>query len=703
MEVWPGAPFPLGATFDGAGTTFSVFSEVAERVELCLFDEDGTETRIELREVTAYCWHCYLPGVNPGQRYGFRVHGPWDPDKGMRCNPDKLLIDPYGKALEGDFEWTDAVFPYRMDDPDAEPSNLDSAPFVPKCVVINPFFDWGDDRHPRTPWHETFVYEAHVRGLTKQHPDVPEELRGTYAGVAHPATIEHLRSLGISAIELQPVHQFVSEHHLLEHGLTNYWGYNSVAYLAPHNRYSSSGQLGGQVQEFKQMVKTLHQEGIEVILDVVYNHTAEGNHLGPMISFKGIDNPHYYRLSAEDARYYVDYTGTGNTLNMRGPHVLQLIMDSLRYWVLDMHVDGFRFDLAAALARELHDVDRLSAFFDLIQQDPVISQVKLIAEPWDVGEGGYQVGNFPPLWSEWNGQFRDTVRDFWRGEGQTLGEFASRFTGSSDLYAMTGRRPSASINFITAHDGFTLNDLVSYDERHNEANGEDNRDGESHNRSWNCGVEGPTDDPEVLSLRARQRRNLLTTLFLSQGVPMLLSGDEMGRTQGGNNNAYCQDNPVAWLEWQLVDKDLLAFTQRLSTLRREHPTFRRRRWFQGRKALGSDAVDIAWCRPDGKRMTNADWDVDFARAVGVLLNGDAIPTAGPRGEKVVDDDFFVMINASAEDLVMRLPKAARGKDWGVCLDTCDADGAPHDKVVQPGDDLKVHGRSVVLLHHPRGD
>ncbi|MBL8774540.1 MAG: glycogen debranching protein GlgX [Acidimicrobiales bacterium] len=702
MEVWPGAPFPLGANHDGAGTNFSVFSEIADRVQLCLFDEDGTEEQVELVEVTAHCWHGYLPNVGPGQRYGYRVHGPWSPEEGKRANPAKLLVDPYATALDGELEWCDAVFPYRLDDPDGPPSDLDSAACMPKSVVTSPYFDWAEDRHPRTPWHETVVYEAHVKGLTRTHPDVPPALRGTYAGVGHPAVIEHLRSLGVTALELQPVHQFVSEHHLVERGLSNYWGYNSIAYLAPHAAYASTDQVGGAVHEFKQMVRSLHDAGIEVILDVVYNHTAEGNQMGPMLSLKGLDNAHYYRLSPEDQRYYVDYTGTGNTLNMRSPHVLQLIMDSLRYWVLEMHVDGFRFDLAATLARELHDVDRLAAFFDLIQQDPVINQVKLIAEPWDVGEGGYQVGNFPPLWSEWNGKYRDTVRDFWRGEGETLAELASRLSGSSDLYEDTGRRPYASVNFVTAHDGFTLNDLVSYDERHNEANGEDNNDGESHNRSWNCGVEGPTDDQEVLTLRRRQRRNLLATLFLSQGVPMLLSGDELGRTQGGNNNGYCQDNEVSWLDWEAVDEDLLAYTQRLSALRHDHPTFRRRRWFEGRTVEGRP-VDIDWYRPDGRKMARADWDAGFARSVGVLLNGDAIAAPGPRGEQVVDDDFFVALNASDEALTVRLPRAARAGEWVAALDTCDERGDGNGRCVRPGDDVRVDARSVLLLRRPRAD
>ncbi|HEX5043557.1 MAG TPA: glycogen debranching protein GlgX, partial [Candidatus Polarisedimenticolaceae bacterium] len=570
MRLLPGRPFPLGPTYDGNGTNFSLFSEIAERVELCLFDEEGSETRVDLPEVTAYCWHGYLPGIVPGQRFGFRVHGPHAPEAGHRCNPSKLLLCPYARAIDGQVEWNDAV---------QGDNDRDSAPYVPKGVVTSPFFDWGNDRRLEVPWHETIVYEAHVKGLTMRHPEVPPEMRGTYAGLTHPSVLRHLRSLGVTAVELLPVHQFVHDGVLLDRGLRNYWGYNSIGYFAPHQAYAMEGPRDRQVQEFKQMVKTLHREGLEVILDVVYNHTAEGNHLGPTLSFRGIDNAAYYRLVPQDPRYYMDYTGTGNSLNMRHPHVLQLIMDSLRYWVLDMHVDGFRFDLASTLARELHDVDRLSAFFDLIQQDPVVSQVKLIAEPWDVGEGGYQVGNFPPLWSEWNGKYRDNMRDFWRGEERTLGELAFRFTGSSDLYATNGRRPYASVNFVTAHDGFTLADLVSYNEKHNQANGEENRDGESHNRSWNCGVEGPTDDPAVLALRARQRRNFLATLLLSQGIPMLLHGDEIGRTQGGNNNAYCQVYELAWLDWEHADLELLAFVGDLVALRRAHPIFQRRRDF----------------------------------------------------------------------------------------------------------------------------
>jgi isoamylase len=671
MRLWPGQPFPLGASYDGAGTNFSLFSEVATGVDLCLFDEDDHEDCIPLTEVTALCWHGYLPNIGPGQRYGYRVHGPYEPQAGHRCNPAKLLLDPYAKAVVGEMQWDPAVFGYPLGDDDLTADERDSAPFVPKAVVTNPFFDWGVDRPPSIPWHETVVYETHVKGFTKLHPDVDEELRGTYAGLAHPAAIEHLKSLGVTAVELMPVHQFIQDNHLIEKNLRNYWGYNSIAFLAPHNDYAASGQRGEQVGEFKAMVRALHEAGIEVILDVVYNHTAEGNHLGPTLSLRGIDNAAYYRLVDGDCRYYMDYTGTGNSLNMRYPHTLQLVMDSLRYWVMEMHVDGFRFDLAATLARGLHEVDRLSAFFDIIQQDPVISQVKLIAEPWDVGEGGYQVGNFPPLWSEWNGKYRDTVRDFWRGENATLPEFASRITGSSDLYQSDGRHPSASINFVTAHDGFTLADLVSYNDKHNEANGEDNNDGEGHNRSWNCGAEGPTDDPEVRALRRRQQRNFLSTLFLSQGVPMLLGGDEMGRTQGGNNNAYCQDNEISWLDWALVEEnaDLVALTARLAEFRRDHPVFRRRRFFQGRPIHGSDVTDIGWFSPDGSEMSEEDWDSGFAKSVGVFLNGDAIPDPDPRGEKVTDDSFILLFNAHYEKLPFTIPNRDWGDHWVVVLDT----------------------------------
>jgi glycogen operon protein len=700
LKLWPGTPFPLGATYDGAGTNFSVFSEVAERVELCLFSPSGEETRLELPEMTAFCWHGYLANVGPGQRYGFRVHGPWAPERGHRCNPAKLLLDPYAKAIEGGVEWNKSVFPYELGGSDEAINTDDSAASTPRSIVISPYFDWGNDRPPRTGWHRTVVYEAHAKGFTMRHPEIPDELRGTYAGLAHPAAIEYLLKLGVTAVELLPVHQFVHDPHLQERGLRNYWGYNSIGYLAPHNEYSAAGQRGEQVQEFKQMVKELHRAGIEVILDVVYNHTAEGNQLGPMLSLKGIDNAAYYRLVPDNLRFYMDYTGTGNSLNMRHPHVLQLIMDSLRYWVTEMHVDGFRFDLAATLARELHDVDRLSAFFDLIQQDPIVSQVKLIAEPWDVGEGGYQVGNFPPLWSEWNGKYRDTVRDFWRGQDQTLAEFAYRITGSSDLYERTGRRPFASLNFVTAHDGFTMRDLVSYNEKHNEANGEENRDGENHNRSWNMGVEGPTDDPNVLNLRGRQTRNFLATLFLSQGVPMLLGGDEIGRTQRGNNNAYCQDNEISWTDWENADATLLAFAQALSQFRHRHAVFRRRRWFQGRALRGSQVSDIGWFTPGGEPMSEDDWRQGYAKSLGVFLNGQAIPTPNSRGERVVDDSFYVLFNAHSEPIDFVLPNRDWGQRWSVVLDTNEGrppDDTRSDRVHESAQKLRVESWSVVVL------
>jgi isoamylase len=697
MNVWPGKPYPLGATYDGVGTNFSLFSEIAERVELCLFAQDGNETRIDLPEVTGFCWHGYVPEVESGQRYGFRVYGPWAPEHGHRCNPAKLLLDPYAKAVEGHVDWNEAVFPHYFNDPEGDPNTLDSAPFVPKSVVINPYFDWGHDQSPRTPLEETIIYEAHVKGLTALHPDVPVELRGTYAGLAHPAIVDYLKELGVTAVELQPVHQFIHDAHLLERKLRNYWGYNSICYLAPHNEYSSRDQIGYQVQDFKQMVKTLHEAGIEMILDVVYNHTAEGNHLGPMLSFKGIDNAAYYRLVGENPRYYMDYTGTGNSLNMRHPHVLQLIMDSLRYWVLEMHVDGFRFDLASTLARELHEVDRLSSFFDIMQQDPVISQVKLIAEPWDVGEGGYQVGNFPPQWAEWNGKYRDCTRDFWRGEDQTLSEFCYRFAGSSDLYETTGRRPYASINFITAHDGFCLEDLVSYNDKHNDANGENNQDGENHNRSWNCGAEGSSDDPEVLKLRTKQKRNFLTTLFLSQGVPMLLGGDEMGRTQDGNNNTYCQDNEISWYNWEKMDKGLLEFTRQLIQFRKDHPSFRQRGWFLGRPIKGTDRHDIAWFAADGNEMSEENWSQGFAKSIGVLINGKAIAAPDLRGNPVEDDIFYVIFNAHYEPLSFVLPAAKKGESWEKVFDTSRAGFVDDQDKLSDGKALVVDGRSVVVL------
>jgi glycogen operon protein len=708
MRIWPGTPYPLGATWDGWGTNFALFSEVADRVELCLFDSSGEgdgaldETRIELTEVDGFVWHGYIPGVSPGQRYGYRVHGPWDPRHGLRCAPSKLLLDPYGKAVEGDISWDESLFDYRFADP-GQRNAADSAPRMPKNVVINPFFDWGNDRAPHIPYHETVIYEAHVRGLTLCHPDVPPAQRGAYAGLGHPAVIGHLQRLGITAVELMPVHQFVAEQSLVAHGLGNYWGYNTIGFLAPHNRYSSAGQRGEQVSEFKSMVKALHEAGIEVILDVVYNHTAEGDHMGPTLSFRGIDNAAYYRLDAADPGRYLDYTGCGNSLNARHPHSLQLVMDSLRYWVMEMHVDGFRFDLAAALARELHDVDRLSTFFDLVQQDPVVSQVKLIAEPWDVGEGGYQVGNFPPLWTEWNGKYRDTVRDFWRGHPATMPEFASRLAGSSDLYASSGRRPVASINFVTCHDGFTMTDLVSYNNKHNEANGEGNRDGTDDNRSWNCGTEGPSADPAIGVLRARQNRNFLATLFLSQGVPMLLAGDELGRTQQGNNNAYCQDNEISWVDWNpdgpASDRDdLLRFTETLAALRRAHPVFRRRRFFRGRPLAPDDGEgDIIWLTPAGQEMTASDWGASYAKSLAVFLNGDAITEPDPRGGKITDAKFLLLFNAHSNPVTFTLPEAGLAPGWDVMIDTVRAAQDTQLTALAPKSSLEVGGRAVVVL------
>ncbi|HTY72081.1 MAG TPA: glycogen debranching protein GlgX [Actinomycetes bacterium] len=705
MLVWPGQPYPLGATFDGAGTNFALFSEVAERVDLCLFDDAGRETRVELAEVDAFVWHGYLNGVGPGQRYGYRVFGPYSPEEGHRCNAAKLLLDPYAKAIDGRIDWDEACFGYRFDDPDAI-NDSDSAPHMMKSVVVNPFFDWGDDRRPRTPYHETVIYEAHVKGMTKLHPEIPEPLRGTYAGMAHPATVSHLKRIGVTTVELMPVHQFVQDHHLQERGLSNYWGYNTIGFLAPHNEYASSGTRGEQVSEFKAMVRTLHAEGIEVILDVVYNHTAEGNELGPTLSFRGLDNANYYRLVDSAKAHYYDTTGTGNSLLMRSPHVLQLIMDSLRYWVTEMHVDGFRFDLAATLARQFHEVDRLSAFFDLVHQDPVVSQAKLIAEPWDIGDGGYQVGGFPPLWTEWNGKYRDTVRDFWRGEYSSVPEFASRITGSSDLYASSGRKPYASVNFVTAHDGFTLRDLVSYNEKHNEANGENNADGESHNRSWNCGHEGPTKDTHALKLRRRQQRNFLTTLLLSQGVPMLLHGDEMGRTQQGNNNAYCQDNELTWVDWELAktNAELVDFTARLTRLREEHPVFRRRRFFTGVRG-SNDLHDLAWFDTDGQLMADEDWENGFARTLAVFLNGEAITSPGPQGQRIVDDSFLLLFNAHETPLDFTLPSAQWGARWEIELDTVEEPGRRRSQRAAPqrvspvraGESMSVEGRSAVLL------
>ncbi|TML90123.1 MAG: glycogen debranching protein GlgX [Actinobacteria bacterium] len=696
-QVWPGLPEPLGATWDGEGTNFALFSEAAEAVELCLFDEGGREERLPLAEVTAHVWHGYVPGVAPGQHYGYRVHGPYDPGWGLRFNPAKLLVDPYARAIDRVADWDDAIYGYTRGAADDVADPRDSAAHVPWSVVVDASFPWGDDRQPRTPWHETVIYETHVRGFTARHPDVPDALRGTYAGLAHPAAIGHLTGLGVTAVELLPVHHFFSEPIVVERGLRNYWGYNSLGYFAPHARYSSSGRRGEQVREFKALVRTLHAARIEVILDVVYNHTAEGDHRGPTLSLRGIDNAAYYRLDESDRSRYVDYTGTGNTLNARHPEVLRLIMDSLRYWVTEMHVDGFRFDLASALARGFHEVDRLSSFFDLIHQDPVVSRVKLIAEPWDVGEGGYQVGNFPVLWTEWNGKFRDAVRDFWRGHEPSLAEMGYRLTGSSDLYQDDGRRPYASINFVTAHDGFTLHDLVSYEHKRNQANGEANADGTDDNRSWNCGVEGDTDDPAVLQLRDRQKRNFLATLLLAQGVPMLLAGDELGRTQLGNNNAYCQDNEISWCDWALDARAdaLLAFTQRLIELRRAHPVFRRRRFFQGRPIHGSFLADVGWLAPDGHEMTEQEWVSGHVRCLGVFLNGDAIGEPGPRGEQVTDDSFLLLLNGAAERVGFVLPDDRWAPAYDLELDTADDGRADTSFKAQSIVDLE--SRSVVLL------
>ena len=701
--IYPGSPFPLGATWDGEGVNFALYAENATGVDLCLFDNENAATeseRIRISEVSHHAWHIYLPGVKPGQLYGYRVYGPYEPENGHRFNPNKLLIDPYAKAIAGTIAWNDALFGYEVGHPDADLSfsDVDSAPFVPKSVVIDPHFDWGDDRRLNIPYHQSIIYEAHVKGLTILHPQIPESIRGTYAAIAHPVTISYLKELGITAIELMPIHYFITDRHLEEKGLTNYWGYNTIGFFAPDVRYASNGIRGEQVTEFKNMVKELHKAGIEVILDVVYNHTGEGNHMGPTISFRGIDNAAYYRLT-EDRRYCMDYTGTGNTLNAQLPSVLRLIMDSLRYWILEMHVDGFRFDLAATLARELHEVDRLSSFFDIIHQDPVISQVKLIAEPWDIGEGGYQVGKFPPGWAEWNGKYRDCIRDYWRGADSMLGEFALRFTGSPDLYKDDYRRPTASINFVTAHDGFTLNDLVSYNEKHNEANGEDNNDGESTNRSWNCGVEGDTDDKEVLALRQKQKRNLLTTLFLSQGVPMLVAGDELSRTQRGNNNAYCQDNEVSWINWETADRDLLAFTKNLIALYKHHPVFSRRRWFQGHPIKGVGIEDIAWFLPEGTEMTEENWSNDFAKSLAVYLNGHGLRSLDPKGQKILDDDFYVVFNAYHDALDYKLPSEKYGEEWTRVLDTEENCVEENGEVYGAGDIVNFKGRSVVVFKH----
>ncbi len=699
--VLPGVPSPLGATWTGEGTNFAIYSEHAAGVTLCLFGDDGSEQQFPLHEVTAFVWHGYLPGIGPGQRYGYRISGPYDPENGLRFNPHKVLLDPYAKAVAGVVDWDQRVFGYALGDEDADLTidESDDAAGVPKGVVIDPEFDWSDDEAPRTPLNRSIIYEVHVKGFTARHPDVPEHLRGTYAGLVTPPALKHLTDLGVTAVELLPVHAFPDDSHLLDKGLSNYWGYNTLNYFSPTSRYSSSGDDGGQVREFKEMVKALHAAGIEVILDVVYNHTAEGNHLGPTLSFKGIDNPTYYRLVADDARYYMDYTGTGNTLNARHPQVLQMIMDSLRYWVLEMHVDGFRFDLASALARELHEVDRLSSFFDVIHQDPVLSQVKLIAEPWDVGEGGYQVGNFPVLWAEWNGIYRDTVRTYWTGGDETVSELAYRLTGSSDLYQTDGRRPFASINFVVAHDGFTLHDLVSYNAKHNEANGEGNRDGHDDNRSWNHGVEGPTDDEAILRAREQTKRNLLATLLLSQGAPMLAHGDELGRTQNGNNNAYCQDNELTWIDWDLDDRDkaLLDFTRRVVALRRDHPNFRRPKFFQGRPIRGAPEADITWHGSDGEEMGDAEWGEDWVRVIGLGLGGDVLPEVDPLGQPVTDDTFLLLLNGHHEDVPFTLPSCFGAERWEPVLDTSQDEPFAIREPIATGTAYELCARSLVLL------
>ncbi|RXK86394.1 glycogen debranching protein GlgX [Filimonas effusa] len=703
LNIPPGSPSPLGATWDGKGVNFALYADYAAAVELCLFDQpyDKPElVKINMVERSHQVWHAYIPGLKPGQLYGYRVHGPYKPEEGHRFNPNKLLLDPYAKAIAGIVRWHDSLFGYEIGHPDMDLSysETDSAPFIPKCVVVDDRFDWQGDKQLHLPYHDSIIYEAHVKGFTQMHPEIPEEIRGTYAAIAHPVTVAYLKKLGITAIELMPVHHFVVDRHLTDQGLSNYWGYNTIGFFAPDARYASSGVMGQQVTEFKQMVRELHKAGIEVILDVVYNHTAEGNHMGPTLSFRGIDNASYYRLT-EDKRYYMDYTGTGNTLNANLPNVLRLIMDSLRYWIEVMHVDGFRFDLAAALARELHEVHRLSAFFDIIHQDPVISQVKLIAEPWDVGEGGYQVGKFPPGWAEWNGKFRDCIRDYWRGADSMLGEFALRFTGSPDLYQNDYRRPTASINFVTAHDGFTLHDLVTYEHKHNEANGDENNDGTDDNFSCNCGVEGETDNADINFLRNQLKRNFIATLFLSQGVPMLLAGDEAGNSQQGNNNAYCQDNELSWINWAKADKELTAFTAEVVALRKAHPAFCRRRWFQGRPIKGVE--DINWFLPDGSEMQEAHWNTYYAKSIGIYLNGTGLRCLNELGERMIDDHFYVIFNAHTEPLEFVLPPEKYGKQWTVVFDTSKTPSFP-EAALQFGatDKVLLGPRAILLLIQP---
>lgn len=705
LTVYPGSPSPLGATWDGNGVNFALYTENATGVDLCLFDTPTGKPevqRIKIKEVTHQVWHVYIPDIKPGQLYGYRVYGPYEPENGHRFNPNKVLIDPYAKAIAGRVEWDDALFGYEMGhaDEDLSFSETDSAPFIPKAVVVDDRFNWEGDTQLRLPYYKTVIYETHVKGFTQLHPDIPENIRGTYAAIAHPVCIRYLKELGITAIELMPVHHFVIDRMLKDKGLTNYWGYNTIGFFAPEVKYCSSGYMGQQVTEFKTMVKELHKAGIEVILDVVYNHTAEGNHLGPTLSFRGIDNASYYRLT-DDKRYYNDYTGTGNTLNAQMPSVLKLIMDSLRYWITEMHVDGFRFDLAATLARELHEVDRLGSFFDIIHQDPIIASAKLIAEPWDIGEGGYQVGKFPPGWAEWNGKYRDCIRDYWRGADSMLAEFAERFTGSSDLYKNDYRLPTASINFVTAHDGFTLHDLVSYNEKHNDANGENNNDGESHNRSWNCGAEGDTTDESIIALRQKQKRNFLTTLFLSQGVPMLVAGDELSRTQQGNNNAYCQDSEISWLNWAEADSTLIQFTRQLIHFRRKHPTFRRRRWFQGQPIKGMGIEDIGWFQPDGSEMTEEHWNQDFAKSMAVFLNGQGIRSVGPKGEQIIDDNFYIIFNAHHEPLDFKLPGKRYGSTWFKVIDTGTGGIGEELNTYSAKDSVTVDSRSIVVLRKPK--
>ena len=701
MQIRPGSMYPLGASYDGAGVNFALYSQVAQKVELCLFDEYDVETRIEMTERNSYVWHNYIPGLQPGQRYGYRVYGPYDPVHGLRCNPNKLLLDPYAKAIEGNIDGDESLFSYWFKSPDdnSAMNDLDSAAHTMKSAVINPYFDWGNDQHPYISYHDSVIYEAHVRGMTNLNMDVPPDIRGTYAGLAYPSVIEYLKKLGITAIELMPIHQFVNDSFLQEKGLSNYWGYNTIGFFAPHNAYSSSGERGEQVNEFKSMVKAYHRAGMEVILDVVYNHTAEGNHMGPTLSFKGIDNASYYRLVEGDQQHYFDTTGTGNSLLMRSPHALQLITDSLRYWVTEMHVDGFRFDLAATLARQFQEVDKLSAFFDIVEQDPIISRVKLIAEPWDLGSGGYQVGGFPSSWSEWNGRYRDTVRDFWRSQPSTLPEFASRLMGSSDLYQVNGRRPVASVNFITAHDGFTMNDLVSYNEKHNEANGEGNRDGESNNRSWNCGVEGPTNIPDVNDLRQRQMRNMFATLLFSQGIPMICGGDEVARTQQGNNNAYCQDNEISWTNWHLDKgrKELLAFVSKLIHLRLDHPVLHRRRFFTGREP-GDDSnmiPQVEWFDHTGSIMDMDDWQNTHAFSMMIYLNGSDIPEVDWYGNRMVDNDFILIFNAHYEPIMFTLPDERYGRKWQLVVDTHNPDEP--ELSYEAGFMITAQSRSFLML------